>query len=53
MNSMGEQNEQISIRMSELKRAVHVEKESLREEISHNVQEVSKSKKRLRERTDD
>ena len=30
MDSLGEQNEQMSIRMSELERAVHIERESLR-----------------------
>ena len=34
VGSIGEQNEQMSIRMSELERAVHVERESLREEIN-------------------
>ena len=38
LGTMGEQNEQISIRMSELERAVHVERESLREEINRNSQ---------------
>ena len=33
MGSIEEQNEQMSIRMSELERAVHVERESLREKI--------------------
>ena len=46
VDSMGEQNEQMSIRMSELERSVHVERENLREEINHNRQEVSKSEKR-------
>ena len=41
VGSLGEQNEQISIRISELERAVHVERESLREEINRNRQEVS------------
>ena len=50
---MGEQSEQMSIRMSELERAVHVERESLREEINRNRQEVDKSEKRLIERTDE
>ena len=53
MDSMGEQSEQMSKRMSELERAVHVERESLREEINHNRQEVSRSEKRLKERTDE
>ena len=43
VGSIGEQNEQMSIRMSELERAVHVERESLREEINRNRQEVSGS----------
>ena len=50
---IGEQNEQMSIRISELERAVHVERESLREEINRNRQEVGKSEKRLKERTDE
>ena len=53
VGSIGEQNEQMSIRMSELERAVHVERESPREEINLNRQEVSRSKKRLKERTDE
>ena len=40
VESLGEQNEQMSIRMSELERAVHIERESLREEINRNRQEV-------------
>ena len=36
VDSLGEQNEQMSIRMSELERAVHIERESLREEINRN-----------------
>ena len=51
VGSIGEQNEQMSIRMSEPERAVHVESESLREEINRNRQEASRSKKRLKERT--
>ena len=43
----------MSIRMSELERAVHVERESLREEINRNRQEVGRSEKRLKERTDE
>ena len=35
---MGEQSEQKSIRMSELERAVNVERENLREEINCNRQ---------------
>ena len=46
VGSIGEQNEQMSIRMSELEKAVHVERESLREEINRNRQKVSRSKKR-------
>ena len=53
VDSLGEQNEQMSIRMSELERAVHIERESLREKINHNRQEVGRSKKRLKERTDE
>ena len=37
MDSLGEQNEQMSIRMSELERAVHIERESLREEINLEI----------------
>ena len=53
VDSLGEQNEQISIRMSELERAVHIERESLREEINRNRQEVGRSEKRLKERMDE
>ena len=53
LGSIGEQNEQMSIRMSELERAVHVERESLREEINRNRQEVGRSEKRLKERTNE
>ena len=53
VGSIGEQNEQMSIKMSELERAVHVERESLREELNQNKQEVGRSKKRLKERTDE
>ena len=53
VDSLGEQNEQMSIRMSELERAVHIERESLREEINRNRQEVGGSEKRLKERTDE
>ena len=52
VDNLGEQNEQMSIRMSELERAVHIERESLREEINRNRQEVGRSEKRLKERTD-
>ena len=53
VDSLGEQNEQMSIRMSELERAVHIERERLREEINRNRQEVDRSEKRLKERTDE
>ena len=53
MDSLGEQNEQMSIRMSELERAVHLERESMRAEINRNRQEVGRSEKRLKERTDE
>ena len=39
--------------MSELERAVHVERESLREETNRNRQEAGRSEKRLKERTDE
>ena len=50
VGSIGEQNEQMSIRMSELERAVHIERESLRQEINRNRQEVGRSEKRLNEK---
>ena len=53
VDSIGEQNEKMSSRISELERAVHVERESLRQEINRNRQESSRSEKRLKERTDD
>ena len=53
VGSIGEQNEQMSIRMSELERALHVQRENLREEINRNRQEASRSGKRLKERTDE
>ena len=53
VGSIGEQNEQMSIRMSVLERAVHVERESLREEKNRNRQEVGRSEKSLKERTDE
>ena len=53
VGSIGEQNEQMSLRKSELERAVHVEGENLREEINYNRQEVSRSEKLLKERTDE
>ena len=49
VGSKGEQNEQVSFRMSELERAVHVEREILREEINRNRQEASRIEKRLKE----
>ena len=52
VGSIGEQNDQMSLRMSELERAVHVERENLREEINRNRQEWSRSEKRLKERTE-
>ena len=52
VGSIGEQY-QMSMRMSELEKAVHVERESLREEINRNRQEASRSKKHLKERTDE
>ena len=53
VGSIGEQNDQMSIRRSELERAVHNERESLREEINRCRQEVGRSEKRLKERTDE
>ena len=44
VGSIGEQNEQMSIRMSELERAVNVERESLREEINRNRRSWEKRK---------
>ena len=43
VNSKGEQNEKMSLRMSELERAVHAERESLREEMNCNRQADKKS----------
>ena len=53
VGSLGEKNEQMSLRMSELERAGNVERENMREEINCNRQEVSRSEKRLKERTDE
>ena len=53
VDSMGGQTEQMSIRMGEIESSVHVERESLREEVNRNTQEVSRSEKRLKERTDE
>ena len=44
VGSVGEQSEQMSIRMSELERVVHVERESMREEKNRNREEVGRSK---------
>ena len=43
VDSIGEQNEQMSLRLGELDRAFHVERKSLREEIDRHRQEVSRS----------
>ena len=53
LTSIGEQNEQMFSRMSELERAVHVERENLREEINRNRQDVKRSEKPLKERTEE
>ena len=53
VDSLGEQNEQMCIRMSELERAVHIERESLQEELNRNRQEIGRSEKRLKERTEE
>ena len=53
VDSMGKQSEQISVRLSELEKSVHVERESLREKINSNRQEFKRSEKRLKERTDE
>ena len=45
VGSIGEHNEQMSLRMSKLERAVHVERESLREEINSSRKEVGRSEK--------
>ena len=39
--------------MSELERAVHIERENMREELNRNRQEVGRSEKCLKERTDE
>ena len=44
VDSIREQNKQMSIRMIELERAVHVERESLREEINRNRQKLVEAK---------
>ena len=53
MDSIGEQNQQMSVRMSELERAVHVEKKNLEEKLNRKRQEVSRSEKRLKETKDE
>ena len=53
VDSIGEQNEQMSLRMSELERTVYVERESLWEEMKRNRQEISRKEKRLKEKTDE
>ena len=53
VGSIGERNEQMSTRMSELERAVHIERECLREEINRNRQEVGRTEKHLKERMDE
>ena len=53
VSSIGEPNEQMSLRMSRLEKAVHVERENLRLEINRNRQEVSRSEKHLKERMDE
>ena len=51
--SMGEQKVNLSIKISELERAVHVQRESLWEEINRSRQEVNRSENRLKENTDE
>ena len=53
VGSIGEQNEQMSMRMSELERAVQIGRKNVREEINRNRQEVGRSEKRFKERTDE
>ena len=53
VGTMEEQYEQMSLRMSELEKALHVERENLGEEINRNRQEVSRIETRLKERTDE
>ena len=53
MSELSDISTEMSIRMSELERAVHNESESLREEINRNRQEVGRSEKHLKERTDE
>ena len=44
VDSMGGQTEQISIRMGEIESSVHVERESLREEVNRNTRTQQKRK---------
>ena len=53
MGSIREQNEQMSVRMCELEKAVHIERERQREEINRNRQKVGRSEISLQERTDE
>ena len=53
VDSMGEQSEQMSVRMSELERVFHNQREKLREEKNRNRQEISRSEKGLKEWTDE
>ena len=53
VDSMGGQTEQMSIKMGEIESAVHVERESLREEVNRNRKEVSRSENHMKERTDE
>ena len=48
VDNMGEENEQMSIRMIELERVVQIQRESLQEEINRYRHEVSTSENRLR-----
>ena len=48
VDNMGEENEQMSIRMIELERAVQIQRERLQEEINRYRHEVSTSENRLR-----
>ena len=50
VDSMGEQTEQVSLIMSELERAVRVERESLREGINRTKQKLVKAKGTCRRR---
>ena len=48
VDNLGEENEQMSIRMIELETAVQIQRESLQEEINRYRHEVSTSENRLR-----